>query len=178
MGSSCIDLVSSTRHVCGGEVPGYLVKEWQRIGGQQIITQVEAVTVLLARIAYAKLLDRRRSLLCVDNEGARYAFIKGVSPSLPLLKVVQLFHLAGEHDKSLSWLEGVHSHSKIADLPSRGESHKAAEMVGAQGVSLQCDIDVVAQKCLHFTDITSCLSFAVFHETESEVALFSTMSYE
>ncbi len=109
-GRVALDPVSNTRRVCGGKVPCNLVEGWQRLGGQQIITQAEAFAVLLARKAYAKLLYGRRSLFFVDNEGARYAFIKGISPSLPLLKVVQLFFLAGEHDKSLSWLERVPSH--------------------------------------------------------------------
>ncbi len=177
-GIVALDPVSNTRHVCGGKVPCNLVEGWQRLGGQQIITQAEAFAVLLARRAYAKLLYGRRSLFFVDNEGARYAFIKGLSPSLPLLKVVQLFFLAGEHDKSLTWLERVPSHSNIDDLPSRGESRKAAEIVGAEVVALQCDIEVIANECLNFTDIPSCLSLAASPETESEVALGSTMSYE
>ena len=51
-------------------------------------------------------------------------------------------------------------------------------MVGAEVVPLQCDIEVIANECLSFTDIPSCLSFAASPETESEVVLVSTMSYE
>ena len=102
---------------------------WHLDIDDQIITQAEAYAALLARSAYSTLLQRRRCIIFVDNESARFSLIKGASPSRTLLMIAVLFHDLESQDEAIMWIETAPSASKIADLPSRGLVSEAAQVV-------------------------------------------------
>ena len=151
-GCVVIDPSTGAAEVSGGSVPDFLVKCWQNLAGEQIITQAEAFAVLLARRAYEALVKQRRVIFFVDNEAARYALIHASSPSVSLLKIVQSFHSCSESDSSISWLERVPSPSNIADLPSRGRLNDAAHLINGKVVDLASVAQVISLELSVFDD--------------------------
>ena len=107
---------------------------------------------LLARRAYETLIKQRRVILFVDNEAARYALIHGSSPSVRLLKLVQSFHSCSVADSSIMWLERVPSPSNIADLPSRGRSYDAAQLLNGKVVNIDHVVESLALEVSFFDD--------------------------
>ena len=66
-----------------------------------------------------------------DARPSRFSLIRGTSNSWSML-TSQEFHLAGEADHSIMWIERVASESNIADLPSRGAGLEAAALIGGR----------------------------------------------
>ncbi len=135
-----IDPASGRREVMGGRVSSFLVDFWMQDAGEQVITQAEAFALALARRCFAKHLMGRRVLAFVDNDPARYAFIKASSPSRTLLQLVQRFHEMAEVDHAVFWIERVPTESNVADLPSRGLSEQAAEVIQGKVISPPNDL--------------------------------------
>ena len=133
-GGVVVDKISGVRQVAGGIVPDELVKAWQGFGIEQVITQAQAFAALLARRAFQTNFRKRRALFFFNNEAARLATIKATSPSLSLLRMVHLFHMCAETDPALTWVErvGTHTHTNIADLPSRGKTLEVASSIGGE----------------------------------------------
>jgi len=97
----------------------------------------------------------------VDNEGARYSLIKGVSPTLALLQIVQLFHSCSEEDQCSPWIERVPSKSNIADLPSRGQTSLALKLINGVALTRDVDVETVAKLCLNFQQMPSLLQHGI-----------------
>ena len=148
-----IDPLSGVRTAIGGKVPGPLVNLWQELGSQQVITLAEAFAVLLSRIVFRECIQKRRVIFFVDNEGARLSFIKGVTPTLALLVIVQLFHSCSEHDSCMQWVERVPSSANVADLPSRNKTNEALAIINGLAWPFKCDVDAVAEMCMDFSGI-------------------------
>ena len=161
-----IDMISNTRTALGGEIPRALVEAWHELGSQQVITLAEAFAVLLARISFRSLLTKRRVIFWIDNEGARYSLIKGVSQTLALLQIVQLFHSCSEADNCLPWIERVPSKSNIADLPSRNQTAEALEIIHGQEWQSELPVDKVADLCRNFQSLPSLLQHGIVHGNE------------
>ena len=141
-GCVVIDPSTGVAEVSGGSVPDPLVSCWLKLAGKQVITQAEAFAALLARRAYETLIKQRRVILFVDNEAARYALIHGSSPSVSLLKLVQSFHSCSVADSSIMWL----------DLPSRGRSYDAAELINGKVVNIDHVVESLALEVSFFDD--------------------------
>ena len=131
-GSVVIDPASGVRAVNAGTIPAPLVKFWTNVAGAQVICQAESFAAVLARIHFRSVLFRRRAILFVDNQPSRFSLIRGTSNSWSMLTLSQEFHLAGEADHSIMWIERVASESNIADLPSRGAGSEAAALIGGR----------------------------------------------
>ena len=97
----------------------------------------------------------------MDNEGARYSLIKGVSPTLALLQIVQLFHSCSEEDQCSPWIERVPSKSNIADLPSRGQTSLALKLINGVALTRDVDVETVAKLCLNFQQMPSLLQHGI-----------------
>ena len=151
-GCVVVDPLTNMSEVSGGAIPEKLVSCWQKLAGQQVITQAEAFAVLLARKSYELLIRQRRVIFFVDNEAARYAMIHGSSPSVSLLKLTQAFHSCSIADSSIAWLERVPSPSNIADLPSRGRIQDAANLVNGKIVNLDSEAKNLAELVSNFDD--------------------------
>ena len=156
-----VDPVNQFRTALGGNIPDFLVDAWHRLGSDQVITLAEAFAVLLARVTFRHILTHRRVLFFVDNEGARYSLIKGVSSTLVLLQTVQLFHSCSEKDQCLPWVERVPSKSNIADLPSRGQTSLALSMINGAAWTHDVDVETVANLCLGFKQMPSLLQHGI-----------------
>ena len=129
-----------------------------------MITLAEAFAVLLARVVLRDCIKKRRVLFFVDNEGARHSLIKGCSPTLALLQIVQLFHACGEHDQCIAWIERVPSSSNIADLPSRDKTNIALELIGGLPWPFPCDVEAVVSLCMSFSALPSLLTMLAFDQ--------------
>lgn len=128
-GAVLFDRHSGSTFVHWGTIDAKLVAAWQCISGEQIISQAEAYVVLAIRYRYCDTLLNRPSLWFIDNEAARFSFIKGASPSLSMFLIIREVALIDASRPTGAWYERVASPSNIADLPSRGEHMKACEMV-------------------------------------------------
>ena len=159
-----VDQVTGIKTALGGRIPERLVNLWHDMGSQQVITLAEAFAVLLARVVLRDCIKRRRVLFFVDNEGARHSLIKGCSPTLALLQIVQLFHACGEHDQCLAWIERVPSSSNIADLPSRDKTDLALEIIGGLPWPFPCDVEAVVSLCVNFDALPSLLTMLAFDQ--------------
>ena len=158
-----LDQVTNLRTALGGNIPSSLVEAWHNLGSDQVITLAEAFAVLLARVVFRETLTKRRALFFVDNEGARYSLIKGVSPTLALLQIVQLFHSCSEEDQCLQWIERVPSTSNIADLPSRGQTELALRMISGTAWNEAVDVETVANLCRDFKQMPTLLKNGIQH---------------
>ena len=166
-----IDPATEVRTALGGEIPASLVDAWHSLGSDQVITLAEAFAVLLARVVFRKTLTKRRALFFVDNEGARYSLIKGVSPTLALLQIVQLFHSCSEEDQCLQWIERVPSKSNIADLPSRGQTELALRLIGGDAWTEPVDVETVARLCSDFKQMPTLLQHSIQHANSLQLEL-------
>ena len=82
------------------------------------------------RWAYADRLKDRRTIWWVDNDAARYALIKGHSPSVVMRQLVRLFYSFEALAPTFSWIERVPSTSNPADPPSRNSSKEIMDLLG------------------------------------------------
>ena len=131
---------------------------WHQLGSEQVITLAEAFAALLARYLFRSRILKRRLLVFIDNEGARHTLIKASSHTLALLQIVQLFNSCSEYDFALAWIERVPSKSNIADLPSRGDTRLAIELI--QGVPFTETVPIVevAKLCVDFSSLPTVLT--------------------
>ena len=166
-----IDPVTGLRTAIGGSIPNSLVEAWHDLGTDHVITLAEAFAVLLARVVFREILTQRRALFFVDNEGARYSLIKGVSPTLALLQIVQLFHACSEEDQCMQWVERVPSKSNIADLPSRGQTEKALSIIGGSAYNATVDVEAVAKLCSDFKQMPTLLQHGIQHANSFQLEL-------
>lgn len=157
-----IDTISDTRTALDGEIPKFLVEAWHNLGSQQVITLAEAFAALLARISFRNLLTKKRVIFWIDNEGARYSLIKGVSQTLALLQIVQFFHSCAEEDNSLHWIERVPSKSNIADLPSRSRTERHLKSSTAVLGKASCQLTRWPTYAKIFSLCPACSSTALF----------------
>ena len=145
-----IDSTTGTRTAMRGNIPKMMEGVRHDLGIQQVITLAEAFTALLARVSVLRLITRRRVIFWIDNEGARYSLIKGISQTLSPLQIVHLFHPFAEEDNSIPWIERVPSQSNIADLPSRDCTSEVFEIIHGQPWPSVLPVEMVAQLCSSF----------------------------
>ena len=99
----------------------------------------------------------RRAIFFVDNEGARFSLIKSRSESLSLLQIVQCLHACGDVDECVAWIERAPSSSNIADLPSRGQTEEALQMLGGTPWAAAVPVEEVARMCADFESLPAIL---------------------
>ena len=73
-------------------------------------------------------------LFFVDNESARLAAIKGVSPSLSMLRLTHVLNLISAAFPNSTWFERVASKSNLADLPSRFQVPETLALIGGKSM--------------------------------------------
>ena len=100
-------------------------------GQEQTIGQAEIAPALLARLTWADDLLGRRVIQFVDNDSARYALVKGYSPSLASSVLLSDTWLQDCRLGLFSWYDRVPTASNIGDGPSRLDYE---EVVGLGGV--------------------------------------------
>ena len=82
----------------------------------------------------------------MDNDAARFALIKGMSPSLVMKQLVRTFYFFEVEAPTFSWIERVPSASNPADAPSQNNSQETLELLGvSQCLPFDHPADLVAQ---------------------------------
>ncbi len=94
-----------------------LTDDWTK---KQVVGQAELVPCLAAKRVWRRRLKGRLVMHYIDNEAAKYALIKGTSPTRDSAWLVNEFWKSEAHLGSYSWFERVPSASNCADDPSRG----------------------------------------------------------
>ena len=94
-----------------------LTDDWTK---KQVVGQAELVPCLVAKKIWKRRLRGRLVMHYVDNEAAKYALIKGTSPTRDSAWLVNEFWKSEAHLGSYSWFERVPSACNCADDPSRG----------------------------------------------------------
>ncbi|CAE7203407.1 unnamed protein product [Symbiodinium sp. CCMP2592] len=83
------------------------------------IGELETVAVVVAFMLWSQHLASSDCMAYLDNEGARFALIKGYSASWAVTRVCHIFARTCEQSTLLPWCARVPSSSNIADAPSR-----------------------------------------------------------
>ena len=135
IGAVVIDLASGSKMVCSGEVPEGLLAHWKRSVGDFIICQIELYVMVLLRWQFGKDFHNRRSIWWVDNDAARYAAIKGLSPSLTMRILAREFYAMDSKYQTSSWIERVPSKWNMSDGPSRGQPDEALLLLDTESVT-------------------------------------------
>ena len=104
--------------------------EFLTYGGQkqQVVGQAEMLPCLVARHVWRNRLRGRAVLNYVDNEAARFALIKGGSPTQDAAWIAAGFWRADSDLRCHSWFGRVPSPSNLADGPSRGKDLAPIEL--------------------------------------------------
>ena len=125
-----VDPVSGTRVAHEVVVPSELIEHWKSMGKAQLIAELELLPVVVFFEVYAKLCQRRRVLLFVDNNAVRDSIAKASSKSLTLLILLSELHRPWSQIQCLCWVSRVPTRSNIGDLPSRQLPAEAARIIG------------------------------------------------
>eukprot|EP00435_Cladocopium_sp_Y103_P001341 s4108_g1.t1 len=133
LGAVIVDTADNSRWVWSGQVPGCLLDKWKSLVGEQLICQIELYAMVAIRWSFANLFRNRRTLWWVDNDAARFATIKGLSPSLVMRFLVRMFYHFEVTAPTFSWIERIPSHSNPSDGPSRGKPEEAMRLLDVQG---------------------------------------------
>ena len=88
---------------------------------KQLIGQAEILPMLVARMLWSGRMKDRDVLHYVDNDAARFATIRGSSPSRGSAWMVHAFWETEITNQSFSWLSRVPTVCNLGDGPSRGD---------------------------------------------------------
>ena len=95
--------------------------------GEQIICEVEAFAVALVLYGLRGSLRGRCIIAFIDNDAARFGFIRRSSPSQCMFNIICIVTLLEAILETSLWYERVPSKSNPSDLPSRGALAEAVE---------------------------------------------------
>ena len=144
-----VDCSSDSRTISGGTVPHALTEAWLAVVGKQVITQVEMLAVLFARLYLGKACAGRKMVYWIDNDPARDAYIRGHSDSDASLSILYSFFGVESQAPNFLWFSRVPSYSNVADEPSRGKAVTAALALKAVLVQFELPASVLGS-------LTSC----------------------
>lgn len=113
------DEASGTKEFFSLEIEPRLIVEWRSTGIVQIITHAEVYPVWIARITWSHIFHGRRTLMFVDNEGARHSLIRGFMDSASGDPMIQSVMHAQCDQNSSDWVARVPSPSNPSDGVSR-----------------------------------------------------------
>ena len=82
VGAVLLDPAGHPAQWFGAEVAPATLREWRLRGLKQVIGQAEVYPVLLARQLWRRWLKGRSAVVFVNNDSARFALIRGDSPSV------------------------------------------------------------------------------------------------
>ena len=86
---------------------------------EQTISQAETLPLIIARVLWGSRIATRRVYFCLDNNGVRFAMLKGTSNSLANRYLRRRFFELEFENPSFYWLLRVPSICNPADGPSR-----------------------------------------------------------
>ena len=107
---------------------------------KHIIGMVEMYGALVARTVWASILAGRKSILFVDNNAAKEAFVKGTSYNKHYRQMLVSLEQLESESRSWTWVARAPSHSNPADEPSRGIHTGIVSVLNATQVSCTCPL--------------------------------------
>ena len=134
----------------------------------QIIFEAETLAAVVALLIWKDFLDKKRCLFFVDNEGAKFALLRGMSDNRVVDILSEIFAVEESKIATLIWLCRVPSKSNIADEPSRGapipvEFHSmlddsAEALTATERLGRNISNGEKAASSLHEKDWTACIA--------------------
>ena len=94
-----------------------------REGRQTVIGELETLAAAVSLRLWSRILASSKLLLFIDNEGARFSLIKGVSKAPAITAICSIASQVLDEFCIMPWFSRVPSLSNLADLPSRDVSH-------------------------------------------------------
>ena len=120
-GAVLFDPTDGTFQSFGGNLPNEILEILSEDGTKrQVVGQSELFPCVAARDVWGRKLQGRLVMCYIDNEAAKYALIKGTSPTYMSAWLVQQFWEKEAQLETFSWFERVPSAANCADEPSRG----------------------------------------------------------
>ena len=119
-GAILLDPSTGARWMFHGTVCRTLCDHWRKHAGQQIICEIEAFAVALVLYGLRGSLHGRCIISFIDNDAARFGFIRRSSPSQCMFNIICIVTLLEAILETSLWYERVPSKSNPSDLPSRG----------------------------------------------------------
>ena len=92
-------------------------------GQQTAIGELETLVVVIALMVWHQRLKSNQLMVYIDNEGAKFALIKGYSNSFAITAICALAATFLDSHCILPWFSRVPSYSNLADFPSRLTPH-------------------------------------------------------
>ena len=86
---------------------------------EQIITELEALALLVGLRFWGDLFSHKHLLVFIDNEGARGAILRGRSGDKVINAIAHEIALLEDSLRNIAWYSRVPSTSNRADAPSR-----------------------------------------------------------
>jgi hypothetical protein len=92
---------------------------WFEQGRKNLIGEFETLAVAIALKLWAKLVTSSQVMIYIDNEGAKFALIRGYSDSFAISLICQMVAQQLDDFYVLPWYSRVPSASNLSDYPSR-----------------------------------------------------------
>ena len=118
-GAVLFDRRDETAHVFGCWIHDGLIKEWTASGRKQVVTEAEILPLLIARRVWFDRLKGCKLLNFVDNDGAKFACIRGTYDTPECALVLKAMFFEETKLQTWSWFSRVCSYSNCSDAPSR-----------------------------------------------------------
>ena len=100
-----------------------VVRRFMREGQEVAIAELEALAALVAIQLWLQELTSRHIIFCLDNEVARFGFIKGYSNADMVTTICNIGNDRCEECVAMPWFMRVPSAANLADYPSRFVEH-------------------------------------------------------
>eukprot|EP00438_Fugacium_kawagutii_P029267 Skav207045 [mRNA] locus=scaffold709:16974:19130:+ [translate_table: standard] len=117
-------------------------------GKQHPVALTELYAVCTARHTWSKIIDGRRCIFFIDNQGVLDALIKGYSGEPLMKRLLCCFERTDFRDACLLWFSRVASPSNISDLPSRGKWQQLKALLDCVVIEAECPINCSVLKTL------------------------------
>lgn len=87
---------------------------------KQIVFEAETFSAVIAMRLWQKPMHGSKCFLFVDNEGAKFSFLKGRNDNETVERLAEFFVSCEAKMQNCTWISRVPSKNIIADAPSRG----------------------------------------------------------
>lgn len=111
----------------------------------QIIFEAEVLAAVVATVLWKSVLKDVRTLLFVDNEGAKFALLKGYNDNSVVDRLAEVFVECESETHIYLWISRVPSASNVADEPSRGI---VSHLINKGFTEVSCEAGDVLQSIL------------------------------
>ena len=126
-GALLFDPVTGRKEVFGDHVPKCLVERWKGGGKKQVIFFAEIFPVVVAKATWKDVVQGCRVLFFLDNEGARFTFIRSYSAQVNATDLLMISARLDVQSRALGWYSRVPSKSNPTDAASRLEFESYAD---------------------------------------------------